>query len=127
MILNLTSELETFTGHSDPDVSTAYNSASSPGDQGPKTPNWELRKISQNDNEDMIGKAELLVSLYKQEKLHAHIGEAYKLAALVCREVGHEWEMKKWAMLGAEALLVSEGVGDGGWKEMRRLSRGLKL
>lgn len=74
----------------------------------------------------MVAKAEFLISLYKQEKLHAHIGEAYKLAALVCRKLGLEWEARKWAMLGAEALLVSEGVGNGEWKSLRRLSRGLK-
>lgn len=50
--------------------------------------------------------AELLVSLYEQERLYASISDAYRLAALAYSSVGNEWLAVKWAMKALEGALI---------------------
>jgi hypothetical protein len=64
--------------------------------------------------------AELLISLYKQERLHTSIADAYRLAALSYSAVGDEWKAIKWAMKAVEAGLIHDGPREGDVVDMER-------
>lgn len=68
-----------------------------------------------------VNEAELLVSLYEQERLHAGVTEAYRLAALSYSAVGNEWMAVKWAMKAVETGLINDGPIDGNVRDMERL------
>ena len=46
--------------------------------------------------------AELLVSLYEQERLYGWMGDAYEIAALVWNTAGEEWKAKRYAALAVQ-------------------------
>jgi len=65
--------------------------------------------------------ADLLVSLYEQERLCAGIADGYRLAALVYASIGNEWRAVKWAMMAADIGLIHDGPEDEGVLDVRRL------
>jgi hypothetical protein len=65
--------------------------------------------------------AELLVSLYEQERLSATVVDAYRLAALSYSAVANEWMATKWAMQAVEVGLINDGPGDENVRDMIRL------
>ena len=86
--------------------------------------------VSQNETEREASRkhvtaaaemAELLVSLYEQEKLYASIADGYRLAALVHSSIGNEWRAVKWAILAANVGLIHDGPEDEEVLDMRRL------
>jgi hypothetical protein len=66
--------------------------------------------------------AELLVSLYVQERLDASLGTAYKYAAEVHSSFGNKWEAMKYARLSAEMNMLDKGFRDGDVSEMKKMS-----
>lgn len=56
--------------------------------------------------------AELLVSLYKQERLHAGLSTAYQHAAEVHSSFGMKWEAVRYARLSLEWSMLDKGWGD---------------
>ncbi|KAF2664724.1 SET domain-containing protein [Microthyrium microscopicum] len=58
---------------------------------------------------DGVGAAELLVSLYKQERIEGPVCEAYSLAAHEYASVGDEWSAVKYARLAVESGLLYAG------------------
>jgi len=67
--------------------------------------------------------AELLVSLYEQERLSATVADGYRLAALSYSAVANEWMATKWAMQAVEVGLINDGAGDENVSDMMRLLR----
>jgi hypothetical protein len=65
--------------------------------------------------------AELLISLYEQERLTATVADAYRLAAWSYAAVGNEWIAKKWAMKAVETGLINDGPRDEGVKDIQLL------
>jgi hypothetical protein len=53
--------------------------------------------------------AELLVSLYEQERLWANIAEPYRLASLAWSAVGQRWRSLQFARLGIEFAMIDGG------------------
>ncbi len=66
--------------------------------------------------------AELLVSLYEQERLDAMLYEAYSYAAMEWNGVGEPWMATKYAQLAVELGLVSVGEHDADVSEMAELA-----
>lgn len=66
----------------------------------------ELKHGQVHANPDM---AELLVSLYTQERLSLVIGEPYRLAAIEWNGIGRTWKAVRYARLAIEAGLNSFG------------------
>lgn len=66
--------------------------------------------------------AELLVSLYDQERLHALQVEAYTYAAMEWNGVGEPWLATKYARLAIELGLATMGEDDSDVAEMTRLA-----
>ncbi|KAG9247959.1 hypothetical protein BJ878DRAFT_413818 [Calycina marina] len=62
-----------------------------------------------NSSGNLVPKAELLVSLYEQERLDSSMEEPYRLAALANAKLGKVWEVVKWTMKATEAMIISEG------------------
>ena len=67
--------------------------------------------------------AELLVSLYEQERLYASIADGYTLAALAYNAVGNEWMAVKYAMRAVEIGLIHSGPRDEDLVLMKELIR----
>lgn len=65
--------------------------------------------------------AELMISLYEQERLHGPIMEAYALAAIEYNGVGEPWTAQKYARLAVESGLLYGGPADTDVKEMEKL------
>jgi hypothetical protein len=65
--------------------------------------------------------AELLVSLYEQERLHASIADGYRLAALCYASFGNEWRAVKWAMKAVDTGLIYDGPSDAELLDVKRL------
>jgi hypothetical protein len=65
--------------------------------------------------------AELLVSLYEQERLISTVADAYRLAALSYASMGKEWTAMRWAMKAVEVGLINDGPQDKGLRDMKRL------
>ncbi|KAF2825201.1 SET domain-containing protein [Ophiobolus disseminans] len=66
--------------------------------------------------------AELLISLYKQERLDASLATAYKYAAEVYSSFGKKWEAMRYARLSGELSMLDKGFRDGDVREMKRMS-----
>ena len=64
------------------------------------------------DTRDVLEIAELLISLYEQERLWASVADGYRLAALCAASVGNNWRAVKWAMRAVETGLIHDGPGD---------------
>ena len=67
------------------------------------------------------GMAELLVSLYEQERLYAPVAEAYAFAATEYNGAGDGYNAMKYASLAVEAGLVYGGASDGSVIDMKDL------
>lgn len=65
--------------------------------------------------------AELLVSLYKQERLHAGLSTAYQHAAEVYSSFGMKWEAVRYAQLSLEWSMLDKGWGDRDVTAMKRM------
>ncbi|KAH8711896.1 hypothetical protein GQ44DRAFT_429944 [Phaeosphaeriaceae sp. PMI808] len=65
--------------------------------------------------------AELLISLYVQERLDASLGLAYKHAAETYSSFGKKWEAIKYARLSAEMSMLDKGFRDGDVQEMKKM------
>ncbi|KAF1850355.1 SET domain-containing protein [Cucurbitaria berberidis CBS 394.84] len=74
------------------------------------------------DSEATPEAAELLISLYEQERLHANLATAYKHAAEAYSSFGKKWEAMRYARLSAEMSMLDKGFGDSDVKEMREMS-----
>lgn len=66
--------------------------------------------------------ADLMVSLYEQERLSGSIYEAYTFAAIEWNGVGEPWQAVRYARLAIEAGLASAGPKDRDVREMTRLA-----
>lgn len=67
--------------------------------------------------------AELLVSLYEQERMWGPIAEAYALAAIEYNGVGDVWMAQRYARLAVEAGLLYGGPHDEDVRVMQELLR----
>jgi hypothetical protein len=95
-----------------------------------KTTNILNEVVSQNETErktarsyvpDALEMADLLVSLYEQERLHASVADGYRLAALVSASLGNEWRAVKWAMKAVDTGLIHDGPDDDELLDVRKL------
>lgn len=80
--------------------------------------NQRSRREGKNEQEELDA-VELLVSLYRQERLlESHGAVMYRVVAMVCSA----WKRKelaiKWALLALDAYLVEEGEGSEGLREV---------
>ena len=66
--------------------------------------------------------AELLISLYKQERLDASLATAYKHAAETYSSFGKMFEAIKYARLSTEMNMLDKGFADTDVGEMRKIS-----
>lgn len=66
--------------------------------------------------------AELLVTLYIQERLDASLAAAYKYAAEVYSSFGKRWEAVRYARLSAEMSMLDKGFRDEDTKEMKKMA-----
>lgn len=66
--------------------------------------------------------AEVLLSLYDQERLWAYHATAYKHAAEVYSSFGDRYMAIKYARLGVEFGILDKGFSDGDVKEMKRMA-----
>jgi hypothetical protein len=66
--------------------------------------------------------AELLISLYQQERLDASLATAYKYAAETYSSFGKKWEAVKYARLSVELGMLDKGFRHGDVTEMRKMS-----
>ena len=66
--------------------------------------------------------AELLISLYQQERLHTSLATAYKYAAEVYSSFGKKYEAMRYARLSTEMSMLDKGFGEVDVKEMREMS-----
>lgn len=67
--------------------------------------------------------AELLISLYQQERLWQMLYEAYTFAALEYNGVGEPWTATKYARLAVQHGLAGGGPNDSDVREMTALAR----
>jgi len=83
--------------------------------------NKEFEDITTSNKaiQDIVPKAELLVSLYEQEKLYGAMEDPYRIAALSFAKVGKVWEAIKWTMKATEAFLIAEGSREKIVEEMK--------
>ncbi|QDS71708.1 hypothetical protein FKW77_008461 [Venturia effusa] len=65
-----------------------------------------------SESEATTSMAELLISLYEQERLHGPIAEAYALAAIEFNGVGEAWTAEKYAQLAVQTGLLYGGPTD---------------
>jgi hypothetical protein len=66
--------------------------------------------------------ADLLVTLYVQERLDASLATAYKYAAEVYSSFGKRWEAIRYARLSVEMSMLDKGFRDGDTKEMKKMT-----
>jgi hypothetical protein len=74
-----------------------------------------------SESEATPGMAELVISLYEQERLYGPISEAYAFAAKEYNGVGDLWKSQKYAQLAIESGLLYGGPADKDVKEMETL------
>ncbi|KAE9969973.1 hypothetical protein EG328_006535 [Venturia inaequalis] len=75
----------------------------------------ENRQIAPADSTEM---AELLVSLYEQERLYTYMAKAYALAAIEWNGVGQEYKARAWAYKSVQAgMIVGESAMVGGYAD----------
>jgi hypothetical protein len=65
--------------------------------------------------------AELLISLYKQERLDASLATAYQHAAEVYSSFGMKWEAVRYARLSVDMSMLDKGWGDKDVAEMKKM------
>jgi hypothetical protein len=65
--------------------------------------------------------AELLVTLYQQERLDASLATAYKYAAETYSSFGKKWEAVKYARLSVEMSMIDKGFRHADTKEMKKM------
>jgi hypothetical protein len=65
--------------------------------------------------------AELLISLYQQERLDASLATAYKYAAEVYSSFGKKWEAIRYARLSVEMSTLDKGFRDGDVNAMKKM------
>jgi hypothetical protein len=65
--------------------------------------------------------AQLLISLYDQERLYVSVADAYVLAARAYKAVGNELMAVKYAMKAVELGIIHEGPKDEDVKDMWEL------
>ncbi|KAK3374908.1 hypothetical protein B0H63DRAFT_260256 [Podospora didyma] len=82
---------------------------------------WEFRNKKQ-DSRATPQMAELLISLYEQERLGGSMYEGYALAALEYNGVGDPWTATKFARLAIEYGLTTVGDKDADVKDMLQLA-----
>ncbi|KAK1912020.1 hypothetical protein P3342_012503 [Pyrenophora teres f. teres] len=70
---------------------------------------------------------ELVVSLYKQERLDANLGTAYQYAAEVYSSFGMKWEAVKYAKLSVEMSILDKGWADKDVNTMRKMAAAPEL
>jgi hypothetical protein len=66
--------------------------------------------------------AELMISLYEQERLYALLNEAYTNAAMEWNGVGEPWLATKYARLALEFGIALLAEGDSNIEEMTKLA-----
>lgn len=66
--------------------------------------------------------AEMLISLYVQERLDASLGTAYKYAAETYSSFGKKWEAMKYARLSIEMSMLDKGFRDGDVAAMKKMA-----
>lgn len=66
--------------------------------------------------------AELLISLYEQERLDASLATAYKYTAEVYSSFGKKWLAMKYARLSVELSMLDKGFRDSDVREMKKMS-----
>jgi hypothetical protein len=66
--------------------------------------------------------ADLLVTLYIQERLDASLATAYKYAAEVYSSFGKRWEAIRYARLSVEMSMLDKGFRDADTKEMKKMA-----
>jgi hypothetical protein len=66
--------------------------------------------------------ARTLISLYKQERLYASLGDAYRLAALTFCAEGHHWSTIQHALLAIEFGMLNDGFGSEDVELMKSLA-----
>jgi hypothetical protein len=66
--------------------------------------------------------AELMITLYIQERLDASLATAYKYAAEVHSSFGNKWEAIKYARLSVEMSMLDKGFRDGDAREMKKMT-----
>lgn len=66
--------------------------------------------------------AEMLISLYVQERLDASLGTAYKYAAETYSSFGKKWEAMKYARLSVEMSMLDKGFRDNDVAEMKKMA-----
>jgi len=66
--------------------------------------------------------AELLISLYEQERLTALLNEAYSSAAMEYNGVGEPWLATKYARLALEYSIALLNENDTNIEEMRKIA-----
>jgi hypothetical protein len=73
-----------------------------------RSKNTTAEETSQNrEKETEI--AELIISLYEQERVTAHIADAFRYAARAYKRAGKHWEALKWGYKAEESGLIYEG------------------
>jgi hypothetical protein len=65
--------------------------------------------------------AELLINLYKQERLDASLATAYQHAAEVYSSFGMKWEAVRYARLSVEMSMLDKGWGDKDVAAMKKM------
>jgi hypothetical protein len=66
--------------------------------------------------------AELMISLYTQERLDASLATAYKYAAEAHSSFGKKWEAMRYARLSVEMSMLDKGFRDGDVVEMKKMN-----
>lgn len=80
----------------------------------------ELNDLSWNRTADVTS-AELLISLYEQERLHGVIGDAYMYAAFENAYLGEKRVVQKYAALAIEHMAIWRGTSHNYFTAMVRM------
>lgn len=75
---------------------------------------WDQLRINfvghtRDENGTEVELIETMIKLYEQERLYAHIADAWAWAAKAYRKAGKRWEALAWAHQAQEGVLVYEG------------------
>ena len=87
----------------------------------------EILEDWNSDRKATPAMADLLVSLYEQERLYASIADAYRLAALAYNAVGNEWTAVKYAMKAVEVGIINSGPQDVDVKDSGELAKAPRM
>lgn len=81
----------------------------------------DLTERLENSRSSSSEMAKTLISLYEQERMHAAVSNAYRLAARAFCAEGRRWETIAYARLATERTMLDEGFHDEEVDAMRRL------